>query len=201
MSQMVTDMADYHNADLSAQKILHICEDLEGYTLEEIHQSWRKFRKTEKGRFMPSVFDLISNIDDGRPTAQKAFAMLPQAEEQTVVWTAEMAAAWRISRQHPKGSSLAYSAFKDEYDSLVLEARKVQQKPRWSVSAGTDGGSRDAVLSEAVNAKRISLDYARQFSPELGAPRSQQLQIGSVDVQKLIAQTKTITQETDDDGS
>jgi len=193
-------MADYHGADFSPQKVLWLVEDLEGYGVDVIEASWRKYRKSDRGRFMPTAFDLIANIQDGRPTAVEAFAMLPHGEDDTVVWTDEMREAWNAAKSHlrEKRSSLAYSAFKDRYESLVLEARKNRLEPKWCVSRGISGGSCDAILADAVQKGRISLDYAQQFAPELRGPERLALGHGGK-IPELISKTvKTIPKgETD----
>lgn len=165
---LINEMADYHSADISPEKMKMLFEDLDGYDINGLYESWKKYRLSDKGRFMPTAFDLINNIPDGRPTANEAFALLPRHEDESVVWTHEIQTAWfSVKNQMGNSPQAAWFAFKEKYDSLVLEARKNKQNAIWSVSLGFDVAGRDKALVEALDKKRISLEFARQHSPEL----------------------------------
>lgn len=114
-----------------------------------------------RGRFTPKPADIIEQIEasalnDGRPGAEEAWAIaLASADEaDTVVWTAECAAAFAICRPvlDSSGAISARKSFLEAYARLIAEARAERRPAAWSASIGWDAGRRDAVLGRAATA-------------------------------------------------
>jgi hypothetical protein len=104
--------------------------------------------------------DVASRIDDGRPGIEEAWAMLPQDEDSSVVWTAEMATAWGIASQLlADGDRIAARmAFKEAYTRLVTQAREAMKPTTWMPSFGHNREGRASAVTDAVRLGRISLD-------------------------------------------
>ena len=114
-----------------------------------------------RGRFVPLPADIVAQIagqteTDGRPGAEVAWAtaVLGADEQETIVWTAETAAAWAIAKPvFDLGDEVgARMAFKEAYARLVTEARADARLPTWSASVGFDPARRERSLKAAVSA-------------------------------------------------
>jgi hypothetical protein len=97
----------------------------------------------------------------------QAWAMLPQDEETSTVWTEEMAQAWGVASPLLVGGDRigARMAFKEAYAKAVTDARDRKLPPKWTPSFGRDVPGRQAALAEAVRHNRLSLENAVQLLP------------------------------------
>ena len=110
---------------------------------------------------------VLSRIDDGRPGAEEAWAMIPKDERGSVVWTTEMREAWAVA--HPLldiGDLIAARmAFKEKYPMLVQRSRDARQPVQWEISLGHDLIGRELVLLDAAEKGRISPQNVRSLLP------------------------------------
>ena len=127
----------------------------------------RKCRRELKGRLTLSA--VIERIDDGRPGAEEAWAMMPFDEAQSVVWSDEMAQAFGICGPLlDRGDKVAARmAFKEAYAGLVARSRDAGVPVRWTPSLGHDAAGRAAVINRAVEAGRLSISHATDIAPLL----------------------------------
>lgn len=130
----------------------------------------------QTGQFMPKIADIrkaiaVATANDGRPGAEEAWAMVPRSELWTVVWTAEMAAAWGVAWPLlQEGDKVgARMAFKEAYTRAIESARTKGAPVRWIASLGFDPDERAGVLSRAVEQGRLSLDYVASVAPSIAA--------------------------------
>lgn len=130
----------------------------------------RRCSRECKGRLAPQ--DVISRIDDGRPGPDEAWAMIPQHESGSVVWTQEMAEAYGIAAPLLReGDAIAARmAFREAYQRLVGKAREARQPARWIPSLGHDPTQRDAALVTAVERERLTVERAQALSPMIALP-------------------------------
>lgn len=144
--------------------------DLAGFDERAVIAALAKCRREVRG--VLTVQDVVSRIDDGRPGPEEAWAMMPLDEAQSVVWSDEMAAAFRICGPLlSQGDKIgARMAFKEAYARIVSKARDDGRAVRWTASLGHDKQGRESVLLAAVNAGRLSIEHARDFAPQLPAP-------------------------------
>lgn len=164
-------------------------EDLSAYPESAVLKALTRCRKEVRG--ILTVQDVVSRLDDGRPGPEEAWALLPTRESESAVWTDEMAAAWSVAR-HLVGSdkTAARFAFKEAYIKRVNEARDAGKRVNWTPTLGTDRYGRERVLSEAVRAGRLPLEYAQQFVPQLEAPT----QAGLAVIEAVTPAVKRVTQ-------
>lgn len=134
--------------------------DLDGFPEQAVLTALTRCRKEVRG--MLTIQDVISRIDDGRPGAEEAWAMLPRGEDSSVVWTGEMARAWGIAAPLLNdGDKIgARMAFKEAYAKEIANARDQRLPAKWTPSLGSDAGGREAAMSEAVRLGRLTLDHA-----------------------------------------
>jgi len=148
--------------------------DLSGYHEEEILMALKRFR-IEKGGF-PSVADIISRIEDGRPGVEEAWALLPRTEADSVVWTDEMAQAYSSVRHLMAEDQVAGRlAFKEVYARLLAESRNKKSKVNWTVSLGQSREGRETALREALDKGRVARGQVDMLLPEPVRPQAKQI--------------------------
>lgn len=127
-------------------------------------------RELRPGSFC--VAAVLQRIEDGRPGVEQAWAMLPQGESQTVVWTDEMVLAWGVAKPLLDDGErvAARMAFKEAYTDLVARNRDSRIPARWSASIGTDKAEAERVISEAVQAGKLPAPYAALLLPYQAPP-------------------------------
>jgi hypothetical protein len=111
--------------------------------------------------------DILARIDDGRPEVEEAWAMMPESELSSVVWTDEMAQAWGIALPLLNAGDYggAHAAFLESYTKAVLRARVLRKPVHWAPSLGSDVAARERVLLDAVQKGRLSAAHAEQLLP------------------------------------
>lgn len=119
-----------------------------------------------------SLAAIIQRIDDGRPSADEAWAQVGAAsEDDTLVTTTEAMQAWgtvaALLEEDPQGARMA---FRDAYNRIVTEARGVGTPVRVHVSLGHDKGRRQGVLMRAVQSGQLDADHAAGL---LGVPAAE----------------------------
>jgi len=178
--------AELTGTDLSKDAARVMYEDLSSYHLAGVLRALVRCRKELKGKL--TLSDVLSRIDDGRPGIEEAWAMIPQYEEATVVWTEEMAKAFGIaSPLLNEGDTIAARmAFKESYTKFVQQARNDGSPVKWCVSLGHDKAGREGPIKAAVEAGRLSYDYAATLIPGLPAPNQPMLE--NKEGQKRIAE-------------
>lgn len=157
--------AELTGTELSAAAARVMCEDLSAYPPEQVMRSLQRCRRELKGRL--TVAEIIARIDDGRPGPNEAWAMLPKSEEETVIWTEEMARAAGVANPLiAAGDQIAARmAFIEAYQREMTQARAERLPPKWRVSLGSDLSMRERVIGEAVRKGLISTGHAKTLLP------------------------------------
>jgi len=138
-----------------------IADDLSDYTPQRISEALKRLRR-KGGRF--SVAGILEYIDatDGRPSADKAWAIFPKDEADSAVISQEMAGAWSVaSDQYFAGDLIgAQIAFKREYAALIERARDDGKSASWFPSLGHEPSRRADAIAEAVELGRLPMTQA-----------------------------------------
>lgn len=173
VAKAVAVTAELTGTELSPEAARVLIKDLAAYPDDQVIRALDRCRKELRGRL--TLAAIIDRLDDGRPGAEEAWGMIPQSEDETVVWTDEMAAAYgAASRLIAAGEPIpARMAFIEKYRALVTEARAEQKPPKWSPSLGRDVHDREAKITEAVDRGRLSFERAKLFLPNLNEPPKQ----------------------------
>lgn len=165
-SAMLDDVVGlYPRSAASAGQKAMFFRALASYPIGEVRAGFDAHVKDpQRGRFVPLPADILAQIeglaaDDGRPGVEEAWATSLRArdEAQTVVWTAEMAAAWADARLVLDGGDEvgARMAFKEIYGRLVDSARRSRVKPKWTASLGFDKALQATAIERASAAGRL----------------------------------------------
>lgn len=157
------------------------CDDLAAYPEGEVLGALARCRREVKG--MLTTQDVISRLDDGRPGVEEAWAMIPEGEDETIVWTAEMAEAHAACAPLlAQGDRIgARMAFKEVYAKAVTRAVSAAYPVRWSVSLGWDLEKRKRALPAAVEAGKLLAPEARDACPALPLTRDDKLALPAPD--------------------
>jgi hypothetical protein len=163
----ITVTAEMFNVQMSAGRIATMVDDLSEFREDDIVDALRKCRREAKT--MPTIADIIAKIPGGWPSADEAWGLVPRTEDESTVWTQEMAEAWGAA--YPmlcEGDKVAARmAFKSAYERLVSDARNEGRKPDWIPSLGHDKRGHDAALQKAVELGRIDASHAKALSPSM----------------------------------
>lgn len=124
-------------------------------------------RELRPGQF--TLGAVLERIDDGRPTSDEAWAVSLDAQDErlTVVRTAEMVEAFAICRPIlDSGDKIgARMAFKSAYERIVRDARLQNRPIQWHASLGWDQEGRTAVLTKAVETRKLSAEHVSGLLP------------------------------------
>lgn len=196
--EMVTLMqliAEYHDEDLSQSRAQMYASDLEAYSPAEINQAWKTYRMALGNNKMPKPFQLIQFVQDGHPTAQESWAMIPRDESASVIWSDEMRAAYSIAEPLIREGNVsgAFFAYREEYEKQINQARALRKKPRWSPSFGDYKPGRDAALITAIERGRITPEKAVSLYPEL--EYNQQYEVLALGYEKKSSQLEIANKE------
>lgn len=137
-------------------------QDISRYPEAQVLGALDRCRREIRTRL--TVADVVSRLDDGRPPPDEAWAMLPVDERQSVVWTAEMCAAWGVASALDDRIA-ARMAFLSAYRRLVQESRDRVEAVKWTASLGSDVRGRQSALEDAVRLGRISAPAASMLLP------------------------------------
>lgn len=157
--------AELTGTELSEPAATVMADDLAAYPLPAVLVALTRCRRELKGRL--TVAAIIERLDDGRPGPNEAWAMIPQDEAGSVVWTTEMAAAFGSAAPLLREDQIvaARSAFLEAYTAAVARARSEQEPVRWTPSMGHDPTTRAGAVQEAVRMGRISATHAEALLP------------------------------------
>lgn len=177
-------------SDAAAQLFV---EDISGYPEHQVIGALARCRREVRGKLTPK--DVIDRLDDGRPSPDEAWALVPKREADSVVWTDEMAHAWSIASPAWMDGDRAGAAraFREAYVKAVSSNRDRRVPPQWSVSLGDDRHQAYNVIEAAVRNRQISIETALHNIPDLKSldtARALQLAITPQDVPPILPNRK-----------
>lgn len=166
ITAMIATTAEAMGLSISPAGIKLMAEDVEAFGIDVIATALRRARR-ETNKLSINV--IMERIDDGRPSTEEAWGLIPRGESETVLWTAEMQAAYGACLPMLKeGDKIgARMAFKEKYTIEVAKSRAESVPVSYSVSLGTDPQHRIDVLKQAVESGRLSREYARDLLPAM----------------------------------
>ncbi len=111
-----------------------------------------------------------AQADDGHPGPEEAWGMLLRFvndERETGLLTEEMRRAWEacgpiLSLGDEVGARMC---FLEIYRKALQQVLAERRPPRWGLTLGSDPVLRQQAIEAAVQARRISADYARTLLP------------------------------------
>ena len=157
--------AELTGTELSKAAVKVMAMDLAVYPLAQVLGALTRCRRELKSRL--TIAAIIERLDDGRPGPNEAWAMIPQDESGSVVWTEEMAEAFGVAAPllHEGQTIAARSAFMEAYQARVATARNERRHARWSPSLGHDPAGRETALLAAIEKGRLTHERVRGILP------------------------------------
>jgi len=167
--QALAVTAEVCGTEFSEPAAKAIVSRLSVYPLESVLKALDKCQTEVTGRL--SLAAIIERIDDGRPSADEAWATAIQASDEaaTVVWTSETAKAyWSASSLLEEGDQqAARMAFRDAYNRELSDSRQSGMPVKWEVTLGHDKQQRESALLMAAERNRIGLEQVKGLLPYL----------------------------------
>lgn len=179
-----------------------------GLTIDELAEEWsielgglsgeemaRGVAACRSLKFPPSLPEFLTlcrpATASNRPSGDEAWAIAIRAadEAETVVWTEEIAEAWRICLPvFRSGDEIgARMAFRSAYERITADARVVGTPARWIVSEGHDADRRIAAIQQAQTAGLLPAPVVAQYVPLI---ESRADPLPSAEVAQRIAELK-----------
>lgn len=110
--------------------------------------------------------DIFDRLEDGHLGPEEAWAMVARVEEEeTIVWTDQMATAYGAAHGALPDRVAARLAFVEAYRREVATARQRGHPPRWWPSLGWDPAKRVAPIVDAVALGRLTPHMAQAALP------------------------------------
>lgn len=118
----------------------------------------------------PTVTDVLIRIEYGHPGVEEAWALCPKSEEDSAVWTEEIATAyWSAQAMLEQGDKVAARmTFKEVYERGVATAQRLGVPAKWKTTFGTDRRLREGAVVRAVAQGRLTKEEAIAAIPDLG---------------------------------
>ncbi len=183
--------------ELSEDAARIMAEDLAQYPEDKVMKALTKCRRELKGRV--SIAEVISRIDDGRPGAEEAWAMIPKNEAGSVVWTDEMAEAYGVVYQliNDGDTVQARMAFIEAYRDRCEKSRDAGIPVKWSPSLGHDPHGREQVLIDAVEKGMLTAHHVAGLLPYREDASKSLLRLVNTDMCKVSDLMPQINKSTD----
>ncbi len=165
--------------DISVSSMRRWWSALKAFSLDDVIVAFDLHAKRD--RFSPKPVDIINILSsgDGRPEPEEAWALAMRVtdEDDTVVWTQEMAGAWAIAQPiMDAGDKIgARMAFRQHYERLLRTSREAHQPAKWNISLGHDSLKRNDAVKKAQEQGLISRDIADNFLVEAMTEEGQEI--------------------------
>lgn len=113
-----------------------------------------------------TLADVLDRLPDGRPGPEEAWGMVVGITDQdTVVWTTEIAEAWAAARFLLDEPVQARMAFLEVYRQRIAMARAHGRGPQWQIYLGYDEARRASAIFAGLQAGRIDVAHAKAALP------------------------------------
>lgn len=162
-----------------------LADDLVGFSEEDVFTALARCRLELQGPLR--VAEVVLRIEDGRPSPEEAWAMVPRDETVSVVWTEEVARAWGAALPLlENGDVLAAQAiFRDAYVRDIVDARMRRDPIQWTPSLGSDAAARERVLRDAVAQGRLTAAHADVLLAGSGTAAAEEAFVSQTDATSL----------------
>lgn len=160
---IVCELTATNYSDAAQQVIL---KQLGAYPVRQVLDSLS--RCAAECKFKLTLADVIQRLEDGRPGAEEAWALMPKSEEDAGCVTEEMSVAWgAASALFVDDRIAARMAFKETYERETRTARAHGIAPAWRLSPGFDKTSTEGAAIDGMRKGLLSQAAALQYiAPE-----------------------------------
>jgi len=165
--QAVVVTAEVIGHEISPAAANEMARELLAYPEHQVAAALGRCKRELSGRL--ALAAIIQRIDDGHLGVEEAWALIPRSEDETVVWTDEIAGAYGVCRGLLETDQVAARmAFKESYQRALTVARAERRPANWWVCAGHDQAGRVSAVKHALEAGRITAGEAeRHVHPDM----------------------------------
>lgn len=146
-----------------------IADDLSGYPFGEIRRALARCRAELHGKLtLAAIIERLPSANAHLlPNEAWALALRSTDEQETVVWTTEIARAFGVASSVLNGGDQvgARMAFLAAYEREIETAKAEGRQPDWQVSLGHDPQRRELVLNDAVTAGKLPAPKVAHLLP------------------------------------
>ena len=156
------------STNLSEAAIRLMVDSLSEYPETQVLGALRKCCKELRSRL--TLADILTRIEDGRPGAEVAWAMLSTIlgnEQASLVWTEEMREAYGVVAPLADDPVAARMAFKEQYTALISQAKRSTRARQVDGQLGLRPDATGGAVVEAVERKRLTQEQAHELCPSL----------------------------------
>ncbi|BCB06770.1 hypothetical protein HHSLTHF2_06600 [Vreelandella venusta] len=176
--EQVLDLV-YATAEVLGQEMrpsagMLIAEDLSAYPFDEIRRALARCRAELHGKLtLASIVERIPSAN-AHLSGNEAWALALHStdEQETVVWTPEIARAFAAAKPVLDGRDKvgARMAFLAAYERELATAKAEARPPEWMVSLGHDPQRREIALTAAVSAGKLPAPKVGRLLPPPDKP-------------------------------
>ena len=171
----------YDTAEVLGHEIRHkaaglMAEDLSAYPFAEIARALARCRAELHGKLtLASIIERLPSAN-AHLSGNEAWALALRStdEQETVVWTPEIARAFAAAQPVLSGERPdkigARMAFLAAYERELTTAKTEARQPEWQVSLGHDPQRREIVLNDAVSAGKLPAPKVAHLLPPPDKP-------------------------------
>lgn len=190
IAQALAVCAELTNTQLSPAAMNVMVDDLLVYPLPDVMTALQRCRRELSSRF--TLAEILARLPNQLPQADEAWALVFEAwqnEAVTVVLPEIAQLAAGSSRAFvmldQKDKTAARMAFKTAYEKMRGEVLASGEKPKWTISAGSDSVNRECVLLQAVKDGKLSREEVGYYLPNT-AIETRLLLTANVDVALIV---------------
>ena len=172
--KLVYATAEVLGQEMRASAGVLIAEDLSVYPFSEIRSALARCRAELHGKLtLAAIVERIPSAN-AHLSGNEAWALALHStdEQETVVWTPEIARAFAAAKPVLDGRDKvgARMAFLAAYERELASAKAEARPPEWTVSLGHDPQRREIVLGDAVRAGKLPAPKVAHLLPPPDKP-------------------------------
>ena len=151
-----------------------IADDLSAYPFDEIRRALARCRAELFGKLtLAAIIERLPSAN-AHLSGNEAWALALKSldEQETVIWTPEIARAFAAAKPVLAGGDKigARMSFLAAYERELSTAKAEARQPEWQVSLGHDPQRREIVLNDAVSAGKLTAPKVAHLLPEPDKP-------------------------------
>ncbi|MBR2512739.1 MAG: hypothetical protein IKE45_01740 [Halomonas sp.] len=191
--ELVYATAEVLGHELRPAAAVLMADDLASYPFEEIRRALARCRAELHGKLtLAAIIDRLPSANAHLlPNEAWALALRSLDEQETVVWTPQIARALGVAKPVLSGGDQigGRMAFLAAYERELEAAKAEGCQPEWQVSLGHDQQRREIVLGDAVSAGKLPAPKLKHLLPPPDKPLTES---GKRQRKRMVSQLREI---------
>lgn len=162
--------AEVCDRPMSPAAAMVMADDLSKFNESHVLGALKRCRLELTGKLTTAA--IIQRLDDGRPTADEAWAMYPHDEDSSAILNNEISESMQDARHLLEEDRVAARmAFKDTYNKRIQESRQNGIAPVWFASLGIDRAARNDAILDGIAKGRLTREQGQAMLPQEFHPK------------------------------